>query len=133
MSNPSYTISHSAYLKIILHAAKYPHAQVSGLLLGYFGPGGSNVVVEDAVPLLHHWNALAPITEVGITLVSKAGVPPLFTEPFSAPHLPYAGRSAELTPSVCPRSFPGSTRQRHMHKLFLHKLPRPPPLPLACL
>ena len=64
----SYTISHQAYVKIALHAAKYPHRLVNGVLIGD-GKGGS-VDIVDAVPLLHHWTSLSPSMEIGIDLVS---------------------------------------------------------------
>jgi ER membrane protein complex subunit 8/9 len=64
----SYTLSNQAYLKIILHAAKYPHRSVNGVLLGNLS--GSGVVIDDSIPLLHHWTSLSPMMEVGLDLVS---------------------------------------------------------------
>lgn len=65
----SYAIAHEAYLKIILHAAKHPHLPVNGVLLGK-SAGSEQVVVEDAIPLLHHWTSLSPMMEIGLDLVS---------------------------------------------------------------
>ncbi|KAG6831122.1 hypothetical protein H0H92_012547 [Tricholoma furcatifolium] len=69
----SYTFSSSAYFKIFFHAAKHPHKPVNGVLLGKKLEG--NVLIEDAVPLLHHWTSLSPMMEIGfdITRILKAG------------------------------------------------------------
>ena len=66
----SYTITHEAYLKIILHAAKHPHLPVNGVLLGKPTESDQVVLVEDAIPLLHHWTSLSPMMEIGLDLVS---------------------------------------------------------------
>ena len=63
----SYAVSHQAYLKIIFHAAKHPHAPVCGILLGT--PSGSKVTITDALPLLHQWTNLSPAMEIGLDLV----------------------------------------------------------------
>lgn len=68
------TFSPRAYCKIILHAAKYPHCAINGLLLaksrsksdGKIG----DVYVEDAVPLFHLCLHVSPMAEVALTLVS---------------------------------------------------------------
>lgn len=61
---------------MLLHAAKYPHCAVNGLLVaektkgkkkdGHSGP----VLCVDCVPLFHGTLALAPMLEVALTLVS---------------------------------------------------------------
>lgn len=66
MATTTYTISHVAYLKMILHSAKHP-GQVNGVLLGQ--KNGSEVVVSDTIPLLHHWTSLSPMMEIGLDLV----------------------------------------------------------------
>ena len=63
-----YTVFPNAYAKLALHAAKYPHRQVNGVLLGKELSG--TVQIEDAVPLLHHWTSLSPSMEIGLDLVS---------------------------------------------------------------
>ncbi|KAG8746458.1 hypothetical protein FRC10_004897 [Ceratobasidium sp. 414] len=69
MSSPKFTISHKAYTKVIVHAAKYPHAPVNGVLIGRPTPSdGGSVVVEDAIPLLHQWTSLSPMMEIGLDL-----------------------------------------------------------------
>ncbi|TDL23412.1 UPF0172-domain-containing protein [Rickenella mellea] len=63
----SYTIYHQAYVKLALHAAKYPHSRVNGVLLGKSTMSDA-VDVIDAVPLLHHWTSLSPSMEIGLDL-----------------------------------------------------------------
>lgn len=66
MSNTTYKITHVAYIKMILHSSKHP-GQVNGVLLGQ--KDGSEVVVSDTIPLLHHWTSLSPMMEIGLDLV----------------------------------------------------------------
>ncbi|CAE6389012.1 unnamed protein product [Rhizoctonia solani] len=66
MSTPKFQLSHKAYTKLIIHAAKYPHAPVNGVLLGK--ASGEPIVVDDAVPLLHQWTNLSPMMEIGLDL-----------------------------------------------------------------
>lgn len=75
------TISAKAYCKIILHAAKYPHCSINGVLLGKASSSKSkDLEVVDAVPLFHIALNLTPMAEVALTLVSnkpnKRGQPP---------------------------------------------------------
>jgi len=65
----SYTISEPAYLKVFFHAAKHPHKPVNGVLLGT--KSGDVVIIEDAIPLLHHWTSLSPMMEVGLDLAGQ--------------------------------------------------------------
>lgn len=60
----------SALTKMLLHAARYPHSAVSGVVLAQ-GKGGdsSNMVLVDAVPLFHLQLGLAPMLEVALTRV----------------------------------------------------------------
>jgi Uncharacterised protein family (UPF0172) len=80
----SYTLSHQAYLKIFYHAAKHPHKAVNGVLVGKLD-GLNAVCINDAIPLLHHWTNLSPMTEIGLSLVSFVlaiilGIPVLITD-----------------------------------------------------
>jgi hypothetical protein len=59
------TISHKAYLKPLLHAAKYPTTAVNGVLLAEQG----STKVVDAVPFFHFWSTLTPMLEVAMTQV----------------------------------------------------------------
>jgi len=65
----SYIISHQAYVKIFLHAAKHPHRPVNGVLLGMARSG--SVTIEDSIPLLHHWTGLSPMMEIGLDLAKR--------------------------------------------------------------
>lgn len=62
----SYSLSENAYLKIFFHAAKHPHLPVNGVLLGR--QTSDVVVIEDIIPLLHHWTNLSPMMEIGLDL-----------------------------------------------------------------
>jgi hypothetical protein len=64
-----YVVSHQAYVKMFFHAAKYPHRPVNGVLLGKALSG--SVIIEDSIPLLHHWTSLSPMMEIGLDLVSS--------------------------------------------------------------
>jgi Uncharacterised protein family (UPF0172) len=65
----TYTLNNTAYIKLVLHAAKHPHAPVNGVLLGV--KSGNDVSIVDTVPLLHHWTSLSPMMEIGLDLVSS--------------------------------------------------------------
>ena len=68
LMSTSYRVSAKAYFKIFFHAAKHPHKAVNGVLVG--NKQGSTVVIDDAIPLLHHWTSLSPMMEIGLDLVS---------------------------------------------------------------
>lgn len=68
----STTISSCAYTKLILHAAKYPHCAVNGLLLADSKDEGKNVTIVDAVPLFHLSLNLTPMAEVALVQVEEA-------------------------------------------------------------
>ncbi|KAL4073081.1 hypothetical protein V8B97DRAFT_1869328 [Scleroderma yunnanense] len=63
----SYSLSHIAYVKIFLHAAKHPHRPVNGVLVGKLASTGV-VEIQDVIPLLHHWTSLSPMMEIGLDL-----------------------------------------------------------------
>lgn len=84
---PEPEISLQAYCKMILHAAKYPHAAVNGLLLAAAPkehrktslPDGEGdeaepqlskkatpLVISDAIPLFHQGLGLAPMLEIAL-------------------------------------------------------------------
>lgn len=62
MSSPASSISATAYLKVILHACRYPSRSILGVLLGSVAKDGS-VEVSDAIPAFHS-NPLAPALEI---------------------------------------------------------------------
>lgn len=60
-----------AYCKIILHAAKYPHCAVNGVLLADASEmKKKNVVFVDAIPLFHIQLNLTPMSEIALTQVN---------------------------------------------------------------
>jgi len=64
-----FTFSVKAYLKILLHACKYPHKAVNGVLLsGSIGSSNDNLIV-DAIPLFHQCLGLAPMLEVALAQI----------------------------------------------------------------
>lgn len=61
-----------AYCKMILHAAKYPHCAINGLLLSKKNKNdtkSSDLVIEDAIPLFHQCLHVSPMAEVALGLV----------------------------------------------------------------
>ncbi|KAF9580002.1 hypothetical protein BGW38_003516 [Lunasporangiospora selenospora] len=58
--------AHKAYLKPLLHAAKYPTTAVNGVFLASDSSSGQ---VVDAVPFFHFWNTLTPMLEIAMTQV----------------------------------------------------------------
>ncbi|GFZ50911.1 hypothetical protein JCM24511_08669 [Saitozyma sp. JCM 24511] len=74
----TYTLSPTAFAIPILHAARYSSSTVTGVLLGRTPATSSTpssskpeVVVEDAVPLLHHYTSLSAMMEVALDLVQE--------------------------------------------------------------
>ncbi|XP_026855313.1 ER membrane protein complex subunit 8 [Electrophorus electricus] len=70
-----FKLTTQAYCKMLLHAAKYPHCAVNGLLVAERqkdkrrdGPAAPPLCV-DCVPLFHGTLALAPMLEVALTLI----------------------------------------------------------------
>jgi len=71
-SFPRLRLDDAAYSKVVAHAAKFPWANVNGLLIGAEKKedGSSIIMVTDAVPLFHSVT-LAPMTEVACMLVEE--------------------------------------------------------------
>jgi len=63
--------SDRAYCKIILHAAKYPHCSVNGVLLTerHRNKDAKGLKIVDAIPLFHLTLTLAPMMEIALTQV----------------------------------------------------------------
>ncbi|EAL39415.2 AGAP010320-PA [Anopheles gambiae str. PEST] len=55
-----------AFCKIMLHAAKYPHLAVNGILLA---ENGKTSTIADAVPLFHQCLHVSPMAEVALVQV----------------------------------------------------------------
>ena len=71
----SFAMSACAFAKPLLHATKYPHGSVNGVLLARDTPPGGApkdrpLMVVDAVPLFHSSLTLAPMMEVALTQVN---------------------------------------------------------------
>lgn len=64
-----YRLFPEAYLKVLLHVAKFPANACSGLLIGEETGGSGVFEIVDAVPLFHHESSLTPLTEVACTMV----------------------------------------------------------------
>lgn len=81
-------ISALAYGKMCLHASRYPHAAVNGLLLAPATRSGECLCLTDCVPLFHSHLALSVMLEVALNQVAASGTPPLVslhpTNPFRA-------------------------------------------------
>lgn len=76
-------ISARAYVKMCLHAARYPHAAVNWLLLAPALRSGECLCLTDCVPLFHRHLALSVMLEVALNQV-----PPLDAQrpPRTSPH-----------------------------------------------
>jgi len=73
-SEDSIELTTRAYSKIILHAAKYPHATVNGVLLAKYGRGqksGPRITFIDAIPLFHQIEGLTPMIEVALSQIES--------------------------------------------------------------
>lgn len=66
-----FKISARAYSKIILHAAKYPHCAVNGVLLADKESAGrsKNVHIVDVIPLFHQCLYVTPMAEIALMQV----------------------------------------------------------------
>ncbi|RUS15776.1 hypothetical protein BC937DRAFT_92007 [Endogone sp. FLAS-F59071] len=65
---PQYQVAARAYALPILHAAKYPFAEVNGVLLAdkLTDENIDTIKIVDAVPLFHQWTVLTPMLEVAL-------------------------------------------------------------------
>lgn len=64
----TFTLSRTAYAKVKLHAFKYPHCEVTGLLLAN---QDTPYEITDAIPLFHQGNKLLPMIEVAFQQVEN--------------------------------------------------------------
>ena len=67
-----------AYSKMIMHAAKYPHCAINGLLLATkdhvkaaAASAKAAIVIKDAIPLFHQSPGLTPMLEVALAQVES--------------------------------------------------------------
>lgn len=68
-----FSMSVRAYCKMILHAIKYPHATVNGLLLAERtkGKDSHRYSIVDCIPLFHMGIGLAPMMEIALAQVEQ--------------------------------------------------------------
>lgn len=76
------TINAKAYCKIILHAARYPHCAVNGVLLAKTSNKNKELEFVDAIPLFHITLNLTPMAEIALTqvffFIAKLTFTPIF-------------------------------------------------------
>jgi len=84
-----------AYVKPLLHAAKYPHSAVNGVLLAKNQQNRDDKHLElvDAIPLFHSSLTLAPMMEVALSMVSGALLTSAPTAPTTTSVVPVKLRS----------------------------------------
>ena len=64
-------LSNKAYMKVVMHGLRYPHATVNGVLVGKRnGKGTKGQTIVDAIPLFHSGHGLTPMVEVALTQVT---------------------------------------------------------------
>eukprot|EP00095_Tigriopus_kingsejongensis_P011228 snap_masked-scaffold836_size90567-processed-gene-0.11 protein:Tk11228 transcript:snap_masked-scaffold836_size90567-processed-gene-0.11-mRNA-1 annotation:"er membrane protein complex subunit 8 9 homolog" len=77
---PELVFSRRAYAKIMLHAAKYPHCALNGLLLvpkaqlkklSGSSEAPATLEVVDAIPLFHQTHGLSPMLEMALGLTES--------------------------------------------------------------
>lgn len=62
------TLSSRAYIKMMLHVAKYPHLALNGILLAAKG-NSKNLIIVDAIPLFHQCLHVTPMSEIALVQV----------------------------------------------------------------
>ncbi|OUC43591.1 hypothetical protein D917_09673 [Trichinella nativa] len=65
-----FSLSSKATCLMILHAAKYPHCCVSGILLGKKDKNDQVVNVVTVIPLFHRWHQLSAMAEVALMQIN---------------------------------------------------------------
>jgi len=79
VTEDSIEISTRAYVKMVLHVAKYPHSFVNGVLLAKMPPKGQKpgnttnvrLVLIDTIPLFHQVEGLSPMVEVALAQIER--------------------------------------------------------------
>lgn len=62
----NYKVSPRAYAKMILHAAKYPHCAINGLLLTNNSTANNTIEIVDVMPLFHQCLYVSPMAEIAL-------------------------------------------------------------------
>lgn len=68
-SQENLAISLRCYLKILMHAFRYPHATVNGLLIMEKKKKSKSNRLVDCIPLFHSGHGLTPMLEVALNQV----------------------------------------------------------------
>lgn len=58
---------------MVLHAAKYPHCAINGLLLASTKDSSNNIEIVDAMPLFHQNLHLSPMVEIALIQAEAIG------------------------------------------------------------
>lgn len=71
---PEVEFSPRSYCKIILHAAKYPHTSINGVLLGKSSSSSAagsrgRLNIVDCIPMFHQGEGLTPMLEVALAQI----------------------------------------------------------------
>nr|CDS26240.1 Neighbor of COX4 [Hymenolepis microstoma] len=66
---PTLHLESLAFAKILLHASKYPHLAINGVLLGEYDQG--KFIIQDCVPLFHGCLTLAAMLEVALSQIES--------------------------------------------------------------
>ncbi|GAX78719.1 hypothetical protein CEUSTIGMA_g6157.t1 [Chlamydomonas eustigma] len=90
------TVDPLSLLKILLHAAKYPHLSVNGVLLGTVS--NSKVSVTDVIPMFHNSLQLAAPTEIALTQIDAYAEQPNNPKIVGYYHADAKFQAAELSP-----------------------------------
>ena len=65
-----YQLSPLAYIIPLSHAAKHLSHTVMGVFLGDSSPSSSSqIIISDAIPLIHRYNSLSPMPELALEMV----------------------------------------------------------------
>ena len=67
----TYILTPAAYTIPLLHAARNTAHTVLGIFLGSVDESTRQIIIQDAIPLLHHYASLSPIAEAGLTLLEE--------------------------------------------------------------
>lgn len=73
--------SNQAYCKMILHAVKYPHCTVNGILLAKTSTldNAKTIEIIDVIPLFHVCINLIPMAEIALMQVKVNIILPVFS------------------------------------------------------
>ncbi len=107
-SIPNFHLADLAYTKLIIHALKYAHKTVNGVLLGRLSVSDATIDVVDAVPLQHHWFPdLSSFMGAGLNVV-RFTFPILYS--VMVTESLYLARYTEVGHQLCPQYWASYSR-----------------------